>query len=397
MSVIVTNAKNRIAYNIVKSLGQKGIDVHTSDFVPLSMSFASRYSKSHFLYPSPFKYQKEFIESLIKKIKRLKTDVLMPVFEETFLIAKFKTELEQHVRMVIPDYEQILSAHNKDRWKAIADKLHIPVPRSYNATEIKNRMVLVKKLHFPVLIKPKQGGGAWGISQINNLEELETIFEQEYYVRKPWERFIIQEKIDGETICVAMLFRKGEYRAKVTYKQLRDYPITGGQATLRMSLHNEQAEDSFQKLLEKLKWHGICQADFIIGRENNIPYLIDINPRFWGSLAQGIASGVDFPNLLYKIAVDGDVEPVKDFKADVMTRWIGGDLRTFFPLLKISRNRLNFTRKFIFPGDGKIFLDDLSLKDPSPFFIWGIDALFRILKYKSMSSVAHDSLDGIWE
>ena len=109
MSVIVTNAKNRIAYNIVKSLGQKGIDVYTSDFVPLSMAFASRYSKSYFLYPSPFKYQKEFIESLIKNIKRLKPDVLMPVFEETFLISKFKTELTKHVKMVIPDYDQIHS------------------------------------------------------------------------------------------------------------------------------------------------------------------------------------------------------------------------------------------------------------------------------------------------
>ena len=108
MSVIVTNAKSRIAYNIVKSLGKRGIDVHTSDFVPLSMSFASRYSKSNFLYPSPFKYQKGFIESLIKNITRLKTDVLIPVFEETFLISKYKTELMKHVKLVIAE-ESFLS------------------------------------------------------------------------------------------------------------------------------------------------------------------------------------------------------------------------------------------------------------------------------------------------
>ena len=85
MSVIVTNAKNRIAYTIVKSLGEKGIPVFTADFVPLSMSFASRFSKGHFIYPSPFREQEAFIESIIKNIGRLGADVLIPVFEETFL------------------------------------------------------------------------------------------------------------------------------------------------------------------------------------------------------------------------------------------------------------------------------------------------------------------------
>jgi hypothetical protein len=97
MSVIVTNAKNRIAYAIVKSLGEKGIDVFASDFVQCSMAFSSRYSKSHFLYPSPFKNQAEFIESIIRNIHRLNAHVLIPVFEETFLLSKFKQEMSKHI------------------------------------------------------------------------------------------------------------------------------------------------------------------------------------------------------------------------------------------------------------------------------------------------------------
>jgi len=397
MNVIVTNAKNRISYAIVKSLGQKGISVYTSDFVPISMAFASRYSKGHFLYPSPFREQKEFIECIVKNIDLLKADVLIPVFEETYLIAKFKDELSKHVRMVIPDYDQILTAHNKDRWISIAKKLNIPVPKTYTIDELKNRSAEIKNLRFPFLIKPKQGGGAWAMTQVNSATELEALLKLESYIGLPWNRFFAQEKIDGDTICVAMLFRQGEYRAKLTYKQLRDYPATGGQATLRISVHNEQAEEYFERVLKDLKWHGICQADFVIDRKTNVPYMIDINPRFWGSLAQGIASGVDFPYLLFKIAIDGDVEPVDGFRTNVMTRWIGGDIRGFPQYMKLSRNKVKFLKEFFFSSSDNITYDDFDIKDPLPFFIWGLDAIYKIIKQRTLKPKTHDSLEGIWE
>lgn len=395
--VIVTNAKSRIAYNIVRSLGKKGITTYTSDFVPLSMSFVSRYSKGHFMYPSPFKDEEEFINCILDNINKLKAEVLIPVFEETFLISKYKDKFSKHVKMVVPDYDQVLTAHNKDKWEPIAKELRIPIPESYSINDLINGRYSIEELNYPVLIKPKQGGGGWAISQINSPNELEALLSQKTYIELPWKRFFIQEKIDGETCCVAMLFCKGEYRAKVAYKQLRDYPINGGQATLRISLRCEQAEDSFQKLLEELEWHGICQADFVVDKKNKVPYLIDINPRFWGSLAQGIASGVDFPYLLYKIAINGDVETIKEFKTGVKSRWLGGDLRTFYPFLKLSSHKLGFIKKFVFPDNGRIFYDDFSLVDPLPFFVWFTDAFIKMLKYRSTVPVSHDSLEGIWE
>lgn len=397
MSAIVTNAKNRISYNIVRSLGQKGIEVHTSDFAALSMSFASRYSTSHFLYPSPFSYQKEFIECMIQNIKHLKAHVLIPVFEETYLISKFKDKLSKHVRMVIPDYDQILTAHNKDKWIPIANRLNIPVPQSYSIDELRNRTAIIKRLHFPVLVKPKQGGGGWAISQIDSSQKLESFLNQKTYIDLPWDRFFIQEKIEGETYCVAMLFRQGEYRAKVSYKQIREYPVTGGQATMRISVHNECMEGYFERLLKELKWHGICQSDFVIDRETNIPYLIDINPRFWGSLAQGIASGVDFPYLLYKIAVDGNIKTVKGFKSGVMTRWIGGDLRGLPQYLKQSHNKACFVKDFFCTMGKKVIYDDFDIADPLPFFTWGLDAIHKIIKQRTLEPITHDSLEGIWK
>lgn len=353
------------------------------------MSFSSRYSKSHFIYPSPFKEQEAFIDCLIENIKRLKAQALIPVYEETFLIAKHKTRLEKHVKMAVSDYEQILTAHNKDRWSRVALVLGIPIPQSYPIAQAK---AAAQSLHYPVLLKPAQGGGGWAITQANSPEELLRLLEGNDVAGVGQERFFAQEKITGEVHCVAMLMSRGQYRAKVAYKQLRDYPVTGGQATLRISIRSEEAERNLQKLLEHLQWHGVCQADFIVDAKTGTPYLIDLNPRFWGSLAQAIASGVDFPYLYYKLIMDGDVETVAGFKTGVVTRWLGGDLMGFLPHLRASKSRLAFLEGFFFPEKRPEYYDDFSLADPLPFFTWTSDMLIR-----KLTGTRHEGLDGIWE
>ena len=396
-SVIVTNGGNRIAYNIVRSLGEKGIKVYCADYVPRAMSFASRFSRGHFVYPSPFRDQGAFIECLVENSSRLKTDVVIPVHEETFVLAKFMHLLPKEMKLVLPDYKKVLLAHNKDRWTGIATELGIPVPPSCSIDDVRRGSGIARTLRFPVLIKPGQGGGAWGITQIDSRDDLLRLVERETYLDRPWDRFFVQEKIeDHDTVCVAMLAKEGGIRAKIAYRQIRDFPAQGGQATFRISMHHEQAEYYFRRLLETLEWHGVCQGDFVVDRKSGVPYLIDVNPRFWGSLTQAIASGVDFPYLVYRIAIDGDVAPVEDFRDGVMTRWVGGDLMTLLPSLRLAKEKLSFLRRFFFPGAGPVVYDDWSVADPLPFLVWGLDALARMVGRRSLTPTPHDALKGVW-
>jgi predicted ATP-grasp superfamily ATP-dependent carboligase len=397
MSALVTNARNRIAYNVARSLASKKIPVYAADFVPRSMSFASRHVKGHFVYPSPFRDPDAFVASLLEQIDRLRIDVLIPVFEETFLVAKHKDRFAPHVSMVVPDYDQVLVAHNKDRWEAVARAAGIRVPRTYSPDELRSGGARSRDIRYPVLIKPKQGGGSWGIAEAGSPAVLETHLAQPDWTGRSWDRFFVQEKIDGHAHCVAMLFNHGALRAKIGYRQLRDYPATGGQATLRVSIRHEQAERDLQALLEGLCWHGTCQADFIVDRDTGVPYLIDLNPRLWGSLAQAIASGVDFPHLIYRMAVDGDVTPVTAFQSGVITRWVGGELAALPLALRASQARLRFLREFLFPAKAAALFDDFSLSDPLPFVTWTLDAAHRAVRFRSTASVSHDSLDGVWE
>ena len=91
---------------------------------------------------------------------------------------------------------------------------------------------------------------------------------------------------------------------------------------------------------------------------------MEINLRFWGSINQAIVSGVNFPYLLYRMAVDGDVEPVLKYKKGVKTRFFLYDMRAFPSYLKASKNKARTIRKFARIRGYKY--DDISLDDPMP-------------------------------
>jgi predicted ATP-grasp superfamily ATP-dependent carboligase len=166
---------------------------------------------------------------------------------------------------------------------------------------------------------------------------------------------------------------------------------------MRVSIASPDAEMHLQELLEHLNWHGVCQADFVVDAGSGTSYLIDLNPRLWGSLAQAIASGVDFPHLIYRMAVDGDVEPVVGFRTGVVTRWLGGELGAFLPHLRRSAAKLQFAKSFFFPPTRTALYDDFSVRDPLPYLAWLADTGLKALKFRSLKAASHDSLEGIWE
>jgi hypothetical protein len=76
-----------------------------------------------------------------------------------------------------------------------------------------------------------------------------------------------------------------------------------------------EAETAAERLLAELGWHGMAELDFRVGRDGRA-YLIEVNPRFFGGLSQAIASNVDYPHLLYRIACGEKVEaPDVDYSA----------------------------------------------------------------------------------
>jgi predicted ATP-grasp superfamily ATP-dependent carboligase len=173
-----------------------------------------------------------------------------------------------------------------------------------------------------------------------------------------------------------MLFNSGKIRAKFTHRRLRERRLTGGMSTLRTGVVNPAIEEHAQRLLESVRFHGVAMVEFKFDEQTKKGWLLEVNPRFWGSLALAIQSGVDFPYLLYIIATEGDVLPVMEYRPGVTVRWLLGDLQAKVQQLRCPRSRSSILRMDV-RANG---YDDLYWDDPLPFLSEGILSAWKHFK-----------------
>ena len=385
MGVIITSAKYHNALAAVRCLGKHGIKVACGEdrraetsFFP--MSFYSKYCSKRFVYPSYYENPEGFIKHIIDFAnKNREYDVLMPIDSETVIVSKYKEVIEgeaPHLKIPVHDYKYISIANNKKETIRLANKIGVPTPKTYTPESIGEVKDIADDVSYPVVIKLPITKGAKGLSYAHNKEELIKRYKET--VNRFSSFPLIQEYIPGIGYGVSCLFNRGKLRAIFTHKRRREASVSGGPSVARISVRHEEMERYAVKILKRLKWHGVAMVEFKLDIRDNKPKLMEINPRFWGSLYQAIASGVEFPYLLYKIANDGDVEPVLSYKLGIRTRSILMDIYAFPDYMLRSNNKIDFLRDFIFIK-GESF-DDFSLEDPVPFIVALANAVVRFIK-----------------
>ncbi|MDP3016348.1 MAG: carboxylate--amine ligase, partial [Deltaproteobacteria bacterium] len=106
MRVLVTDGHFRKTLAVVRSLGRKGVRVTVGERTFLNTSFFSKYCNQRILYPSPRRHPDQFIDFLLREVKKNRYDCLFPMEEETLLlIAKYRSEISRYTYLLIPDLQ----------------------------------------------------------------------------------------------------------------------------------------------------------------------------------------------------------------------------------------------------------------------------------------------------
>jgi hypothetical protein len=71
-------------------------------------------------------------------------------------------------------------------------------------------------------------------------------------------------------------------------------------------------------------------------RADGTPVFLEVNGRFWNSLALAVYAGADFPALLAQMAEHDDVAAAPAYRSGVRCRWLLGDFRH---LLEVWRGK----------------------------------------------------------
>jgi predicted ATP-grasp superfamily ATP-dependent carboligase len=239
-----------------------------------------------------------------------------------------------------------------------------------------------KKIKFPLVIKPTRSSGSRGIVYV---QKEENLMEDYLSVHRTYPFPMIQEFIPpgGQSYGAFLLFnRNAEPRAVFAHRRLREFPVKGGPSTFRESVHKPELIDMSVRLLKSINWYGVAMVEYKEDPRDGQCKMMEINPRFWGSLPLSIVAGVDFPYLLYKMVMEGDIEPVMDYPEGKRCRWLlPGDILHFI----FNPKRFKLEPSFFDFSKNNRYDDFISWKDPGPtlgFFIILLRNLFNINKWK---------------
>lgn len=334
--VLVTDALMRNSLAIIRSLGKRGLEVTGAEETRFATGFFSRYCKNKIVYPSPDKYPDKFAEYLLEVVRGDNYQVIFPVTDCTVIpIAKHKQEFSKYTLVPLPDYEVVMKAMDKAETIRISQESGIAHPKTHVVDSIEEIGAIQDELQFPVVIKPRRSAGSRGLTLCQSAEELSLKYPEVVATYGPC---MIQEYIPpgGEELGVYVLLNfDSELRAVTVQKRLRSYPVSGGPSTLRETISKPELVEVAVSLLKAFRYWGIAMVEFKVDPRDNQPKLMEVNPRWWGSLQLSILSGVDFPHLLYRLVTEGDIEPTLDYETGVKCRWLlPGDILWF-----ISANR----------------------------------------------------------
>lgn len=378
--VLVLDGRQRSALAVTRSLGKRRIRVVVADSIKSNLSSNSRFCESNFAYPSVMEHPDEFIPSVAREIERKRISVVFPMSDLTTHLVLRNREFLPPVVIPFAGFESYEALTNKVSLFRLAQELKIPFPHSHL---IENRSYVESvrgHLRYPAVLKPFRSkiftNGKCVSTEVRyayTWEELVGIVSKFDDFLYP---FLIQEKIQGEGLGVFCLYDRGKCIVTFAHKRLRERPPSGGVSVLRESVPvDPYLEILSRRLLDKVGWHGVAMVEYKMSSDRK-PYLMEVNARFWGSLQLAIDAGVDFPYLLYCMALEKELDPVEPYKCGVRSRWLLGDLDHLYLRLFQGRDlpsnypsRLKCIADFLAFGAKDAKLEVFSTSDLKPFLL----------------------------
>lgn len=204
-------------------------------------------------------------------------------------------------------YETALVIHHKDKFRNLLSSLNIKTPKIFKCENASNIADIMKKMSFPVLVKPVDLTGGKGVCVCNSLEQIYSAFESA--VRVTREKYvIIEEFVKGTNHAASVLLKNFKVVCSVFDDEQyfkNQYLVQG--ASMPSALVSCAAVftliNDIEKVAAKLQLaDGLFHVQFIID-ESGYPVMIDPCRRCPGDLYVLLSKytcGIDYPSEIVK-------------------------------------------------------------------------------------------------
>lgn len=378
--VLLLGSDENPSLPILANLHRHGVPVAVAASRRISLGFFSRYPSERLISPDPDTEPDRFVEWVEQTVKSGKYPVTLVCGENaTWLLAKVRERLEPYTRIPLVDKSKFLLCRDKSKTMKEAARLGIPTPKTWYPDEVGIAAVAKEIQSYPVVLKPCTSDGARGISYPKTPEELQARYET---TRAEYVHCIVQEFVPHSGMqykAEVILDASGRSLCGGVYDKPRYYPPTGGSSTLNSTVDRPDILDYGTRFLQGIGWYGMGDCDFIVDPRDNVPKLMEVNPRFTRSIKILVEAGLEYPYVLYRLALGLPVEPQFDYKKGLYMRYFLSDCVWFLRSKDRFRAKPSFFRFF-----GRNLCDEIfSWADPLPTIAFGLVFFSRLLSKKS--------------
>lgn len=371
---------------MVRSLGRAGYRVLVSSARGRSLAGFSRWTAAEFALPDPLTDPAKYEAEVRRLVAAERIGVVIPMTEPSLLaLAPLRDSLPGCV-LPVADLVRFRAISDKEGLLAAAPTLGIAIPsQRVIASPAVAAATVMSDVAYPVVVKPARSVGESADGARTKLRvrhaagstELREVLNAMPEAAYP---LLIQQRIVGPGIGIFLLRWGGRTLASFAHRRIREKPPSGGVSVYRESTVPPPGLVALSEaLLDRYDWQGVAMVEYKIDGNTGVPYLMEINGRFWGSLQLAVDAGVDFPALLVAAALGREPSVVQEWRPGVRLRWWWGDVDHLLARLRRSDaelalppgepSRIGAVLQFLRlwrPGDRN---EILRWTDPLPF-VW---------------------------
>ncbi len=323
MRILLNNGHHNTGLWITRHLGAAGHQVLVADYRSLAFGFKSRYACAFEWLPEP--NDPAYVDSLLALVRRLRPDVLLPIVGLAAISAR-RDELECETAVLAPEAEAYQTLADKANVYNLCGQLGIPHPRVLG-TDPESVAVQLgdRDADIPLaVIKPRRdfgaGNGLVFLYQRKSLADLWHGLVEQYGPLIATE--FIPGPVDAQYAVQLLFDRDSELIEFFVLRKLRQWPARSGITVAATSTHELALVTQMLPLFRKLRWCGPVEVELKRDPRTGNACVLEINPRFSGTVAFPLSAGVDLPGAMLRASLgQSSHRPLQPYYAAGLHYW----------------------------------------------------------------------------
>ena len=364
-TILIASGASRKSLAIARSLRTAGYRVAALFHRKHPFMYSRLFDKAIFVNVD--RESEEYADYIFRSALMSKADLLIPVdFVDVVAVSRHLDLFDGVAKVASPPYKAVAEVSDKAGLADLISRLGLTYPRTIKI-ENENDIDGISLLETPFVIK--------GIGDASKPEYIPSR-DLALQIVKKRVPCIIQEFITGDGHGYYAVAVNGRPFLEFMHRRVVELDPIGGPSMMACKFYDPELASLGRRVVEHLEWTGPIMVEFRRESESGDYYVMEINPKFWGSIDLPVSLGYHFPAALAKYYLEGE-EAAERFSRTLNTRekgcyawfldsmrYLVKDPQTWLFMLKYTIKNLRMT--------------DVDLTDPSRLLVHLLVALRRL-------------------